>query len=279
MIVFRDFRAPWFKAGGNSAIYYAYDIAGRLGKKNINVNPDNDGHSVFDSGVVSFHGIRNLLENFEDKTDFEKPKILNDGWILIFDLKHTYDKSEIKALRELAKERKRKINALVLPKNCHPAIYNDILALIKRMVPKTFKLAPNPRQTFGRSIIDTIIELHSTFLQFTNGKGDPIELLKTMLGEAEALNSLMKILMELRLWDVGVCAPIAQAIAKLTTDLNEELSEREKNAKPRKAELAEESEDNSEDDVEISGAAETNENAENSETIERLADPKDPKNV
>ena len=126
LIVFRDYRIPWFKAGGNSAIFYAFDLAGRIGKKNVNINVDKDGYATFHDGVVSFHGTKNLIENMR-KAGYGDPKVISDGWILTFDLGHKYDKSEINTMKKVSKERERKFNELILPENAYPRVYYGIL--------------------------------------------------------------------------------------------------------------------------------------------------------
>lgn len=222
MIVFRDYRVPWFKAGGNSAVFYAFDVAGRMGKRQVNLNADKDGHATFHDGIVSFHGTTNLLENMK-KAGYEKPRVINNGWILVFDLKHSYDKAELKAMKKASRERKRKLNELVLPENNYPQVYNDILALMKRIPPNIFKLNANQRQAFSQPTMEKLLELHSIYLDLANGRAKVLEAAKQMQEIVTWLTSLMKILLEARFWEMSVCAPIGQALADLANDIESQI--------------------------------------------------------
>lgn len=219
LIVFRDYRMPWFKAGGNSAIFYAFDLAGRMGKKNVNVNADKDGYATFHDGVVSFHGTKNLIENMR-KAGYNDPKVINDGWILVFDLEKDYSKADIKAMKKVGKERERKFNELVLPENEYPKVYYDILTVIKRIPPNIFKLNPNQRQAFSQATMLKLVDLHNAYLNLANGKVKVLDGAEEMLEIVTWLQSLTKILLEGRFWEMSVCAPIGQALAELVDDIN-----------------------------------------------------------
>jgi hypothetical protein len=219
LIVFRDYRMPWFKAGGHSAIFYAFDLAGRMGKKNVNVNVDKDGYATFHDGVVSFHGTKNLIENMR-KAGYNDPKVINDGWILVFDLEKDYSKADVKAMKKVGKERERKFNALVLPENEYPKVYYDILTVIKRIPPNIFKLNPNQRQAFSQVTMLKLVDLHNAYLNLANGKVKVLDGAEEMLEIVTWLQSLTKILLEGRFWEMSVCAPIGQALAELVDDIN-----------------------------------------------------------
>ncbi len=218
LIVFRDYRMPWFKAGGNSAVFYAFDIAGRMGKRNVNLNVDKDGYATFHDGVVSFHGTRNLIENMR-KAGYKDPKIINDGWILVFNLEHDYDKAELKAMKKASKEREKKFNELVLPENEYPQVYYDILTVMKRIPPNIFKLNPNQRQAFSAMTMEKLVDLHYTYLCLANGRVRALDGADKMLSIVNWLQSTVKILLEGRFWDMSVCAPIGQALADLADDI------------------------------------------------------------
>ncbi len=236
MYVFRDYRAPWFKAGGNSALFYAFDMAGKGGKRKVNINTDWDGNSTFRDGTVSFHGVETLLETMT-KAGVEKPKVIYNGWVLVFDLGKTYDKAELRAMQRTAETRRRAVNELVMTQNLNPAVYHDILQLNKRVMPNLFKLGANQRAVFAPPAIERLIELHSTYLEMTRGTIGALEAAERMDAIVTWFISMMKILMEARFWEMTVCAPIAEVLADLRNTIKQDI------VKPEMAKRGEKGED------------------------------------
>ena len=220
--VFRDWRIPWFKAGGNSALFYAFDIAGRAGKRNVNVNVDRDGHAVFKDGVVSFNQTEHLF-NYMEKAGLKEPKVIENGWILVFDTEHTYSKDEIKDLRRASLRRRRDVNNIVLTENVYPHVYNNLLTLIKRVSPNIYKLNANQRKASSQMVLDRMIEMHVTYLEMADGRLSPIKGANKLLSRIDWFMSLMKILMEGGFWDMSICAPIGQVLADLKESVKSDI--------------------------------------------------------
>ncbi|MBR2998462.1 hypothetical protein IKF34_01640 [Candidatus Saccharibacteria bacterium] len=53
----------WLKIGGNSALFYKYLIAPRLGKKPPTIRPDTDLKHRFKDGIISVHWKNTFLNN------------------------------------------------------------------------------------------------------------------------------------------------------------------------------------------------------------------------
>ena len=51
----RGAKDEWLKLGGNSALFYKYLIAPRLGKKSPTIRPDTDTNHRFKNGIISIH--------------------------------------------------------------------------------------------------------------------------------------------------------------------------------------------------------------------------------
>lgn len=182
----------WYKIGGNSAYFYKYIVAPRLGKKPPTIHPDTDLNHRFKDGIIAInnHGI------FTDNLIKLGYKQLQESDLIVFELNHTFTVSEIKALKAREHEDKENLNKLFRPKNTCPETYNLILELSKTIPIKARNLKKGFHDDFAPELNHTIIVLNKTYHHFANNRLGIKAARQSLLNSADDLAAILSILSE-----------------------------------------------------------------------------------
>ena len=182
----------WYKIGGNSAYFYKYIVAPRLGKKPPTIHPDTDLNHRFKDGIIAINNHKAFIENLV-KLGYKQ---VQESGLIIFELNHTFTINEIKALKTRERESKENLNKLFRPKNTCPEIYNLILELSKTIPIKARNLKKGFHDDFAPELNHTIISLNKTYHHFANNRLNLKEARELLLDSADDLTAILSILSE-----------------------------------------------------------------------------------
>lgn len=180
----------WYKLGGNSAYYYKYIIAPRLGKKPPTIHSDTDLNHRFRDGIVAINNHELFVENLTKLGYREK----RESGLTIFELNHIFTANEIRALKAREHEDKENLNKLFRPKNIAPEVYKIILELSKTI--PTITLKKNLHDSYIPELNHIIISLNKTYHHYANGIIDTISAKSLLLSSADDLTAILSILSE-----------------------------------------------------------------------------------
>ena len=186
----KDGEYEWYKLGGNSAYYYKYIIAPRLGKKPPTIHPDTDLNHRFRDGVVLIHWKNSLTESLAKL----KYKLNEESSLLIFDLHHTFTVDEIKKLKQLEKESRNNQSKLFRPKNADPSIYNIIIELSKIIPTKAQKIKPWLQTFYADSLNQDVLSIHIIYQSYANGRMEKKLAIQKLYACLDSLNATLSIL-------------------------------------------------------------------------------------
>ncbi|MBR2658372.1 hypothetical protein IKD57_00545 [Candidatus Saccharibacteria bacterium] len=201
----------WYKTVEFSALYYAYRLADRMGRR-AKIYRDSDKFSKC-SYTASLQNMEKFVEQFKRLED-PKVDITEDG-VYIFTLKHELTDEEISALYLTEETRREKLHNIVRPKNMDPATYQAILMVMRQVAPRARKLEKQYYTSTGNAMVQDIQLLMSTYLDFTNGLYDRAEAGKELMHIVNRLFAGLAMLAENRVWAYDVCTIIGENINQI----------------------------------------------------------------
>lgn len=220
--------AGWYKAIEFSALYYAYRLADRMGRR-ARVLKDSD-HFSKAQFTVSIANIENFIEQFKRLEDPELE--ITENGVYIFTLKKPLSDDEVGRLRMTEETRREKMHNVLRPREMDPATFNAIMMIDRQLIPRIKKLQPPYFHSIGCRIVNDICDLMSIYNQFADGFGDRKETGQKLLATANDLIAGLTLLAEIRVWPYDVAASIGenanQVKRRIITDFNLQVG-KEKN--------------------------------------------------
>ena len=189
----------FYKALDTSALYYAHRLAQLMGRK-CNIMIDKDRFSKADFIASISGGIDKFVEQYKELEGLE-PEITLDG-IYIFPLKEPISDEEYQMLRQTEKTRMERMHNILRPKNMSPAVYQQILMIIRQLAPKSEKLREESinYRVFGTEMMKNLRDIMAIYTDYSNGIYDTLEASKLILSETGKIKATLVILGETRKW-------------------------------------------------------------------------------
>lgn len=203
----------FYKALDTSALYYAYRIAQRMGRKcNVMVDKDRFAKATFVASISG--GIEKFIEQYKELEGLE-PEITIDG-IYLFPLKEPISDEEYQMLRQTENTRREKMHSILKPKNMSPAVYQQILMIIRQLAPKSEKLRAESinYRMFGDEMLRNLRDIMAIYADYSHGIYDAGRAGVLILSETGKIKASLVILGETRKWGA---APLASAGVNIET--------------------------------------------------------------
>ncbi|MBQ3296842.1 hypothetical protein IJH01_01790 [Candidatus Saccharibacteria bacterium] len=216
------------KMFGNSMVFYAYEIAPKLGVE-ARVHSDSDYEAKSEQGMCSIANIEDF-EKTLGKLKIERTKTKDkSGNIVIFKLPWKYSEEELVKLTEHNEYMVGKYNHVVMANNTTPLLYTNTNELLKACYENVRRLEPVARETMGNMIIVVVAEMLRIYIEMTNGRIIEEKALKEMRMRLNKVKSQVKILVDQKLWNTRVYARIGETIIKIQGIIDIKLGGKSKN--------------------------------------------------
>lgn len=196
----------WYKAIQFSALYYAYRLADRMGRK-VRVLKDTDRFSKAEFAV----SITNLEKFTEQFRDLESPslEITEDG-IYIFTLQTPLTDDEVGQLRLVEETRRDRMHNILRPKDMDPATFADLMMISRQLVPRVKKLESPYFASVGCRIVSGLHDLLAIYNHFADGILSREEAGVKLILAVDDIIAGLTILAENRVWGYDVSAIIGE---------------------------------------------------------------------
>lgn len=177
LIIF-DSTNGFAKIGGNSAIFYAGNIAKRIGRRFLLRN-DDDHYGKSEVGIISVKYNEDLIQRLE-AIDVKLDPEAEEENIHIFRFKNPFSRRELEFYREQIFQERREIDKIVLPKSPIPTLFMELKEL-NEICYYNFKDIPElGRRVIGEEIFRLADELLEVYIRGANEGFRGKEMLKMM---------------------------------------------------------------------------------------------------
>lgn len=212
----------FYKALDTSALYYAHRLAQLMGRK-CNVMIDKDRFLKADFVASISGGIDKFTKQYKELEGLE-PEVTLDG-IYIFPLKEPITDEEYQMLRQTEKTRQERVHNILKPKNMSPAVYQQILMIIRQLAPKSEKLKDESinYRIFGTEMLMNLRNIMAIYSDYSNGTYDTSEAGRMILAETGRIKATLAILGETRKWGAVPLASAGNNIEILEKVINKDL--------------------------------------------------------
>lgn len=210
----------WYKIGGNSAYFYKYIVAPRLGKKSPTIHPDTDLNRRFKDGVILVHWIDTLINNLKDLNYKSK----NESGLIIFDLNHTFTTEEIQNLKQLEKTKQNHLSRLFRPKNADPTFFSIVIELSRIIPLKAERLKSAFKPDYASAMNQNLLTIRETYQSYANGRLDEPLAFKELYRCVDNLNAILAILIDNNCLDLTSQARLGRLLADLESRLDRGLN-------------------------------------------------------
>lgn len=215
----------WYKMSGNSLLIFTYKIAPKIPLK-PNILPDTDyTKTIFDEGLISFHGIEALKKRLEKVDVLKEIKKSND--LVVFELNFSVTEKQLKEFKELLKEDQERVVSILKPEIVlAPMLYTKMRHILKRTFEITRKMPTYSRQMFGEKMLFFAKEIVSTYLLMNK---DQISEKKGWLDISKMTEKLqveMAVAVELKVLDQNSAVSVGGELIEMKKMLKKELKRR-----------------------------------------------------
>lgn len=202
----------WYKLIEFSALYYAYRLAPRMGRK-ARVLKDSDRFSKAQF-VTSLTNIESFIEQVKDYEPNMQMDVTKDG-VYIFTLPRPYTEDEYAALRRTEETRRERLHNILKPKAMDPAIFNALLMVERQLLPRIKKLERCYYDAIGLDMAHNVHNILTFYGLFTDSLLDKDKAGHMILKEVDSLISGLILLAELRTWPYDVASLIGENVNNL----------------------------------------------------------------
>ncbi len=209
----------WYKAGGNSMVFYKTFLAPRLGRE-AKLRDDNDGAHRFNSGIVSVRWGRRLIE--EARALGYGAEIIDHG-VIVVDLMKDYAKAEIVSLAKAVKAEKHKVKKMVKPVNNHPKLMVAMNELIKVLPSKVKKIDASYREIWGKQLLEPMAELVKIYFRFANGRMEKRDARLEMLERTDDLTAMVYMMDEAGMLNVTARTRLGEDVLNIRKEIEANL--------------------------------------------------------
>ncbi len=204
----------FYNLGGDSAVIYAYDIAPRIGKKDVILRPDLDGTSIKFKYVTSIANLPVLTEKLKEIGVNRVPSKSGDQ-VVYFDLKQKYDKDQIHALLQAHRDEVAELNKILFTGVVFPDIHVLILDIREAVYHKIMKMNRADREVLESEILKPVFRLADLNALIQHGDIELAEGGKEMIKAIDILYDRVKMVEGLDLWELSSCARVGKMAAGL----------------------------------------------------------------
>lgn len=202
----------WYKMMEFSALYYAYRLADRMGRK-ARVMKDSDRFSKaqFIASLTNIERFAEQIQDYEDGVSVEKTE---DG-VYIFTLPKPVTDDDYAALRRTEETRRERLHNVLKPKEMDPAIFNALLMVERQLLPRIKKLEKCYYDAVGKTMAKNIHSIMMIYGMMTDGLVEKSEAGMAIMEDINSLVAGLILLAELRTWPYEVAALIGENINTL----------------------------------------------------------------
>lgn len=212
-------KGGWYKMIEFSALYYAYRLAERMGR-GANVRRDNDAHSKA-LYSVSLTNIEKFIEQFK-QLETHEIEICQDG-VIIFTLKRPLSDDEVGQLRNVEETRRERMHNILKPKAMSPKTYQDMLMLVRQVLPRVRKLDRANYSVVGEYLVREISELMMVYFCFADGVIDKKTAGSRLIAAVNKILAEVSVLAEIRVWQYEVATSIGENVNNLKQTVMKEF--------------------------------------------------------
>lgn len=233
IIVFPSVDAPWYKIGGKSALFYAYDVAYRAcGKKDLPaIRHDTDNTHRFRDGIVFIKDIDALVARLS-KAGITNYEVLKDG-IYIFYLGREYSDVEIKGFKETKYRAGNELNDMVAIKRVYPEMRGIMIKLIKAIFPKSKKMPGFYQNTVGVWLAMAVNKMNLAYFELANGRGEATEHFRDIVTSCNEILAHLTIIKENDAWSPIELVQVGGLAVDLKTVVKKILAKQDNGATGR----------------------------------------------
>lgn len=213
------------KLFGRSLLFYAFDIAPKLGLE-ARIYSDGDYEAKSDAGVTSFRGLEGV-ESGLNKLGAKRIKLDdNTGNIVMFKLPWEYSEAQIERYEGQNTYKLQKFNHVIITENVIPVLYLHLDDLLKAIYENVRRMEPVGRETLGNLMVVISAEMKRIYIEMANGRLKVDEGLRMIMSRINKLKSQLKIIVDLKIWNARVYARIGEIIIKTQEILEMELKKK-----------------------------------------------------
>ena len=219
-----SFDGRFYKALDTSALYYAYRLADRMSRKcNIMVDSDRFSKALY---VATVSGIEKFIKQFEE-LEGGVPDITLDG-VYIFPLKNPITDEDLVMLRQTENTKRDKVHNILKPKRMSPAVYQQILMIIRQLAPRSEKLRNDTvnYRMLGDEMLRNLIEILTFYTDYANGVYTRKEMTGLIFRETGKIKAALTILGETRKWGPAPLVAVGNNINILEQLIEKDLEEK-----------------------------------------------------
>lgn len=198
--------SSWYKATDFSALYYAYRLADRMGRK-AGVYRDSDKFYKAEY-VASLVDIDKFAEQFQ-KLDGGVYEVTDDG-IWIFNLKNPATDDEVGELRRVEQVRRDKMHNILKPKAMDPGAHDAILMAFRQVLPRLRKLDKYYGSAIGAQMAEDIVQLMAVYYTFADGVTERKDAGVILVRRINSCMATLAALAEIRVWPYDIAAAIGE---------------------------------------------------------------------
>ncbi|MDO4612343.1 MAG: hypothetical protein Q4B29_02715 [Candidatus Saccharibacteria bacterium] len=157
----------YYKFIDNSALFYAFDISNRIGRR-FTLNNDTDSYARSEVGVISIKALDRLESQLNDVKIFRN-KTKSTDEIIHFEIPKPYKFEQIQNFHTRAKEDLTRSIQVIVPKNPIPELFTTIRDLNERIY-HTFKRISEPlaREAYVIPILKTAKEILTSYTNYAS---------------------------------------------------------------------------------------------------------------
>ena len=199
----------WYKMMDFSALFYAYRLADRMGRK-ARVARDSD-RFLKAKFIISLRDIEKFAKQIVDYEKGTTVEVAGDG-VYIFTLPRPISDDEYAALRRTEETRRERMHNVLKPKEMDPAVFSALLMVERQLLPRIKKLEKCYYDAVGKTMANDIHEILTVYGMLTDGVLERKEAGYTILMRVNSLTSGLILLAELRTWPYDVAALIGENV-------------------------------------------------------------------
>lgn len=202
----------WYKLMEFSALYYAYRLAPRMGRKaRILQDSDRFLKSQFATSLFNIEDFVAKIKDYEEGIKIDKSK---DG-VYIFTLPRPITDDDYAALRRTEETRRERLHNVLKPKDMDPAIFNALLMVERQLLPRIKKLERGYYDAVGKTMAENVHRIMMIYGMLTDGLVGKDDAGIAILENVNSLAAGLILLAELRTWPYETAALIGENINTL----------------------------------------------------------------
>lgn len=205
----------FYKMFEHSALFYAEDLAPKM-NLTATLQLDSDFSNKSEIGSISIHNLDKLT------TPLKKLKITPaktkdaSGNYLLYQLPWEYSSEQIEKMIAAGELRLQRFNHLVMVDNAIPVLFLQLEELHRALFQNVRRMAgPVEREAYGLPTLAIMNELECRYLDFANGRLEAEDFFQGVQQQLDTIKYRVKIINDLKIWEVRVTARIGEILMKL----------------------------------------------------------------